>query len=77
MFLHYIIKNLVQEEVITYQIQIFFSEIIDLLNLQKSCNKQIISEINEAINNFHLSEKYMSSINLKQPEVLKFLFLFF
>lgn len=70
--LYYTTKNLIQEEIVTYQIQIFFSEILDQLNVVKNIEKEIINEINDSVNSFHVTEKLLNTIKLHEPNV-KFL----
>lgn len=72
--MHYAVKNLSPEEITTIQIQIFFAEIIDQLNAAKSgVQKEIISEINDGINSFQISEKLEQQIKLQKPNVNEFL----
>ena len=67
--MHYAIKNLSAEDLVTYQIQIFFSEIIDHMNLDKNANKEIINEINDSANSFQITDKFLSQIKLNEPKV--------
>lgn len=67
--MHYSIKNLSVEDLVTYQIQIFFSEIIDHMNLDKIANKEIINEINDSVNSFQITEKLLPLIKLCEPKV--------
>jgi hypothetical protein len=67
--MHYATKNLAQDEIVAYQIQIFFSEIIDHLNSAKNVNEELVSEINDSLNNFQITEKFSTHIKLQEPEV--------
>ena len=67
--LYYATKNLISEEIVTYQIQIFFSEIVDQLNLVKNIEKEIVDEINDSVNSFHVTEKLLNTIKLHEPTV--------
>ena len=67
--MHYAVKNLAADEIITYQIQIFFSEVVDHLSGSIGVNKEIVSEINDCINLFQISEKMAGFYKLQEPGV--------
>ena len=67
--MHYAVKNLAADEIVTYQIQIFFSEVVDHLNNTKNVERDIVNDINDSVNSFQISEKFANFIKLQEPNV--------